>query len=198
MLVPEVDVAFHALPRRRSGYKVEHFSSVGTKTHVIIELVVRLDGRTDPARDCMVWQGRQIRYPVRIYRPTRLKSAPNPRAIVFLALRRIRMHRVVHKHDADSLFCQRIHLLPTLPDDTGSVCIDHHGFGTVENRVITGPAFDDICFDVQTALFIERLRQNLASGVKFMFTGAVAPSSSKEDDTRFSDCACSEAEQEKE
>ena len=159
VFVPQIDVFFNPLPRRRPRHQIEHLRAIFGEADVVIKLIQRLHARRHSTRHRMIWQPLQIRHPMRIHRPARLKRPADPRAEIFRAVRCRRMHRVVHKHKPHALLRQRVHLCPALAYHLRRVGVNDDGFCRIEERLIRRPALHHARANLQPALLRQRLRE---------------------------------------
>ena len=92
------------------------------------------------------------------------------------------MHGIVHEQESNAFFGERVHLCPALPHDAGGIRVDDHGPGGVQDGLIRRPALDHAGPDIETALFVQGLGEDLASGIELVFARAMAAATGEEDD----------------
>ena len=130
----------------------------------------------------MVREGLEVGHPMGIHGPAGLEGAADPRPVVLFALLGVGVDGVVHEDDARPLLGQFIHLLPPLAHDAGAVGVDHQALDAVEHGLVLGPARDDGSLEPETALLVDGLGKQLATGVELVLAGSMAPAAGQEDD----------------
>ena len=166
ILVPEIGSHNHVV---FGGDGCDERDRVFCEARAVIPFVVNGNGFFATASDRMIGVCVEISSPFWVYREAGFhEAADGGEVIIFAVLRFLGMYAAVHEEDAGSLFVEFHETFVLIAVDGVGIAVDDKRGGTIEHRVVSGPAGDNLGLHGEVVLGVECFCEKEAAGAEFV------------------------------